>query len=367
MLEEPSAKPEKKAKSGHGTRETKPDIPKAASGDDTDADSASVDKAEEGEILDEDAQLEWDEKMIFQEHKEIHLADAVAGPLPSEYTEDILIPPAWDAEYLVSKFVNPDNRGAYCSPAWGTPLWDKYKDTAPFKIATLSDDGTVDSAPLQRLLATRRSSMNPGPRREPQQLSKEPLDEHGALDTGGNFTVGDASINGSTPTPSESGSPERRFSSTQKDRRPIIDSYRPNYGKASGPSTERRRNGQSRSPSAARRNSSDDQTQRFQKGLDERGRDHRESSVESDLNSLENELLGISPKSSSDEEKEREEEMGKKKEDDKKRPNEDAIPKIKRRRVKVDSAFRSVLHPTHLACSLGDVLPVPYGLILTMA
>lgn len=61
----------------------------------------------------------------------------------------------------------------------------------------------------------------------------------------------------------------------------------------------------------------------------------RESSLESDLNSLENELLGLSPKSPSDDGKEKEE----KKVEVKKRVSDDAIPKSKRRRVQVDSAF----------------------------
>lgn len=70
----------------------------------------------------------------------------------------------------------------------------------------------------------------------------------------------------------------------------------------------------------------------FSLPLEERS---RESSVESDLNSLENELLGLSPKSPSDDGKEKEE-----KEEVKKRVSDDAIPKSKRRRrVQVDSAF----------------------------
>ncbi|KAL2108935.1 hypothetical protein VUR80DRAFT_3165 [Thermomyces stellatus] len=294
---------------------------------DIDAASRTSDKPEEGEILDEDPEWEWDEKTIFKEPKEVHLADPVAGPLPPEYTDHVLLPPAWNAKCITSKFVNPDNKDDFCRPVRETPLWDRYKDTVPFG-SPRSARPPLTAAELHELLETRRSSLNPGPRREPKvpnrkQGSPQGRDGAKCQDRRGRALSRERSI-----------SPEGR--STQKDRRPVIDSYRPNYerGRRSRSLSRDRRRRRSDNSPPRRQDSPSSPAPFFQLPLEERSRD---SSPESDLNSLENELLGLSPKSPSEDENKKA--GGKKAEETKKRPNDDAIPKSKRRRVQVDSAF----------------------------
>lgn len=285
--------------------------------------SKTPEKPEEGEVTDEDPDWAWDEKTIFQEAEKTHLADAVAGPLPAEYTDDVLIPPAWNAECVVSKFVDADNKSEFCRPVWETSLWKQYKNTPPFG----SPGGLrapLTYSELLELLDTRRSSLNPGPRREPKPRSRK----LSSLLDGGRA----GEDRGRTMSCEGSISPERN--TQQRDRRPVIDSYRPTYERSRrsrSPSRDRRRRREDSSPRS--RESPNGIATRFSLPLEERS---RESSVESDLNSLENELLGLSPKSPSDDGKGKEEEE---KVEEKKRVSDDAIPKRKRRRVQVDSAF----------------------------
>ncbi|PKS09283.1 hypothetical protein jhhlp_003897 [Lomentospora prolificans] len=331
----PSAKPGKKGKRKPDAPGPKPQLPKDSSKSEGDTASVMTNSSEEGEVLDEDSQFKWDEKMIFKDKKEMHPADAVAGPLPCEYTDTILLPPAWNAEYIVSQFVNPDNRDQFTRPARETQLWGKYKDVAPFRSPKQTSDEVVDSSALQRLLATRRSSINPGPRREPSKGNESYQEGQDSSNAGTqNLTARE-----SGQSSGESISAEVRLQQAQKERRPIIDSYRPNYGSTAGSNADRRRHGSSKSPTT-RLDSADEQVQNFKKALEERDREGvREGSVESDLNSLENELLGLPPKSSGDEEKEKKDESNKKKGEGNKRSSDDRLPRMKRRGIKMDSAF----------------------------
>lgn len=288
-----------------------------------DTPSKTSENPEEGEVMDDDADWAWDEKTIFQEPEKVHFADAVAGPLPAEYTDQVLIPPAWNAKCIISKFVNADNKAEFCRPVWETPLWKRYKNTVPFDSPRGARPPLMYDELLE-LLETRRSSLNPGPRREPKPGSRK---LSSSLDRGTKYSED----RGRTTSFEKSVSPERQ--TQQRDRRPVIDSYRPTYERGRrtrSPSRDRRRRREDSSPRS--RDSPSGMATHFSLPLEERS---RESSLESDLNSLENELLGLSPKSPSDDGKEKEE----KKVEVKKRVSDDAIPKSKRRRVQVDSAF----------------------------
>ncbi|KAI1095041.1 hypothetical protein F5B19DRAFT_489934 [Rostrohypoxylon terebratum] len=63
-----------------------------------------------GAILEKDEEdLSWDERTIFQEPLSTIKVDPIAAPLPSEYSEDVMIPPAFDAKALKSQFITPHN------------------------------------------------------------------------------------------------------------------------------------------------------------------------------------------------------------------------------------------------------------------
>ncbi|SPN99888.1 uncharacterized protein DNG_02740 [Cephalotrichum gorgonifer] len=241
--------------------------------DKTDVDSASkvTDKPEEGEIVDDDSEWAWDEKSIFKEPESVHFADAVAGPLPTEYTDHVLMPPAWDSKCITSKFVNPDNEIEFCRPKLGAAVLirvpDESRSHGVTKMALYEiEEGQI--IPRVRAGLQRSTGLS---------LLRDIL----------NRVIG---------------ARERR-------RRRDDDSPRPGRG----------------SPSSRTY---------FQLPLEERS---REPSVESDLNSLENELLGLSPKSPSEDEKEKAD--NRKVEESKKRQSDNMIPKSKRRRVQMDSAF----------------------------
>ncbi|KAI0017613.1 hypothetical protein F4780DRAFT_578636 [Xylariomycetidae sp. FL0641] len=80
----------------------------------------------------------WDEKFIFNEI-EGPKADAIAEPLPSEYAADlVMIPPAFDATSLKTKYVNPSNVDDFSQNVRETREWQvlQYHPTFldPFKI-----------------------------------------------------------------------------------------------------------------------------------------------------------------------------------------------------------------------------------------
>ncbi|KAL7629006.1 hypothetical protein AAE478_000524 [Parahypoxylon ruwenzoriense] len=65
----------------------------------------------------------WDEQTIFMEPPVATRADAIAAPLPSQYTEDVMIPPAFDAKGLKSQYITPRNIDDFAQSIRETRDW----------------------------------------------------------------------------------------------------------------------------------------------------------------------------------------------------------------------------------------------------
>ncbi|XDG07235.1 hypothetical protein ABKA04_006850 [Annulohypoxylon sp. FPYF3050] len=67
--------------------------------------------------------LSWDERTIFQEPLVTIKVDPIAAPLPAEYSEDVMIPPAFDAKALKSQYITPRNVDDFSQSVRETRDW----------------------------------------------------------------------------------------------------------------------------------------------------------------------------------------------------------------------------------------------------
>ncbi|KAI6778486.1 uncharacterized protein J7T54_000382 [Emericellopsis cladophorae] len=226
----------------------------------------------------------WEEKMVFTESQIVHESDPVGKPLPVEYTEDVLLPPKWDAKCLVSDFFTHDNIEDFSRPVHETKHWVLLQFDPAFAWDGRLPSG--DAFPRPPL---------------PGAISSDGA--HEALDVPLATVEEDEPLGGISPKRKRSEEPpqytKRRDSRTEASReRPSLprqrDSYRPDPGRrVSGsqrrdPSPGRQRSDMGRRSPTPRRSPSVASTR------------------SSRLNSLERELLGIDgdDKEPSDDEKE---------------------------------------------------------------
>ncbi|KAI1079151.1 hypothetical protein F5B20DRAFT_545157 [Whalleya microplaca] len=71
----------------------------------------------------EEDDFDWELQAIFKEPQLDDKVDAVAAPLPTQYTEDVTIPPAFDAKSLKSKYINPTNVDDFALSIRDTKEW----------------------------------------------------------------------------------------------------------------------------------------------------------------------------------------------------------------------------------------------------
>ncbi|KAI1656762.1 hypothetical protein F4813DRAFT_363252 [Daldinia decipiens] len=65
----------------------------------------------------------WDERTIFLELPLSSKVDPIAAPLPAQYFEDIMIPPAFDAKALKSRYITPRNVDDFAQSIRETRDW----------------------------------------------------------------------------------------------------------------------------------------------------------------------------------------------------------------------------------------------------
>lgn len=65
----------------------------------------------------------WDERTIFLELPLSSKVDPIAAPLPTQYFEDIMIPPAFDAKSLKSRYITPRNVDDFAQSIRETRDW----------------------------------------------------------------------------------------------------------------------------------------------------------------------------------------------------------------------------------------------------
>lgn len=69
----------------------------------------------------------WDEKTIFKEIPTANKGDPIGEPLPSEYSDDIMLPPAYDAIGVKSKYITLANLDDFALSVRDTDNWQRYK------------------------------------------------------------------------------------------------------------------------------------------------------------------------------------------------------------------------------------------------
>ncbi|KAI0834109.1 hypothetical protein F5Y06DRAFT_279885 [Hypoxylon sp. FL0890] len=76
------------------------------------------------ETLDKsDEEFTWDERTIFLEPSTSSKVDPIAAPLPTHYSEDVMIPPAFDAKSLKSRYITPRNVDDFAQSIRETRDW----------------------------------------------------------------------------------------------------------------------------------------------------------------------------------------------------------------------------------------------------
>lgn len=292
-----------------------PRNPRDSADHDVDGGSATGDDSEEGEVADEGSQSKEDEPLLPRPAKKLQATNAIIEPASPK-------PP----KVSVQRNVNADGAINLSLPVANAWLKDKGNKVSIDRRPTRIHEETTKDGPRPEAKHPEGPSST-GPAGVRAESSQELLAQ-----------------DDNRPS-RESWSPKLLAPQDQKEHRPAIDSYRPKYGNGAGPSIDMRGNDRSRSPSTPH-TALDEHAEHFKKALEEREREGaregaREGSVESDLNSLENELLGISPEL--DEEKDKPE-LETKKYEEKKRSSHDSAPRMKRRQVKMNSAFGLVLN-----------------------
>lgn len=65
----------------------------------------------------------WDERTIFMDPPSTVKVDPIAAPLPTQYSEDVMIPPAFDAKAIKSRYITPRNVDDFAQSARETRDW----------------------------------------------------------------------------------------------------------------------------------------------------------------------------------------------------------------------------------------------------
>ncbi|KAI1804181.1 hypothetical protein F4811DRAFT_302258 [Daldinia bambusicola] len=89
--------------------------------------------------------LSWDERTIFLELPLSSKVDPIAAPLPTQYFEDVMIPPAFDAKALKSRYITPRNIDDFAQSIRETRDWQIMKhhplflDPTEIRLEKLND------------------------------------------------------------------------------------------------------------------------------------------------------------------------------------------------------------------------------------
>ncbi|OTA69101.1 hypothetical protein K449DRAFT_85531 [Hypoxylon sp. EC38] len=98
-----------------------------------------------------DDEFNWDERTIFLEPPASSKVDPIAAPLPTHYSEDVMIPPAFDAKSLRSRYITPRNVDDFAQSIRETRDWQviqhhpAFLDPAVICLAKLDE---YDRVPL---------------------------------------------------------------------------------------------------------------------------------------------------------------------------------------------------------------------------
>lgn len=74
----------------------------------------------------------YDEQTIFMEIETTNKGDPIAEPLPIEWTDDIMLPPPYNAPGVKSAYVTPENKDDFALGVRDTDQWAQYKHHIAF-------------------------------------------------------------------------------------------------------------------------------------------------------------------------------------------------------------------------------------------
>ncbi|KAK8128028.1 hypothetical protein PG984_009136 [Apiospora sp. TS-2023a] len=74
----------------------------------------------------------YDEQTIFKEIETTNKGDPIAEPLPIEWTDDIMLPPPYNAPGVKSTYVTPENKDDFALGVRDTDQWAQYKHHIAF-------------------------------------------------------------------------------------------------------------------------------------------------------------------------------------------------------------------------------------------
>lgn len=91
-----------------------------------------------------DEEFDWDERTIFLEPPSSGKVDPIAAPLPALYSEDVMIPPAFDAKALKSRYITPRNVDDFAQSVRETRDWHFVQYHPAFLDITEIHPGKLD-------------------------------------------------------------------------------------------------------------------------------------------------------------------------------------------------------------------------------
>jgi hypothetical protein len=257
----------------------------------------------------------WEADAIFAELEPTHPPDEVGRPLPSIYTEDVVLPRKWDSKCIESEYFNPDNLEEFIKPIHETKYWqDMEFDPAfvrdgRFPNGELLRDFRWENDNLEQTTAVQERPKDDGHRPNESPAQNRRASHDGLLKRKRSPDTPPASSQGRKYR--DSPSRERHHSNDRRDRR-LSETYRPDTSRYD----DRLRGRSTLRDSESRRRSSPDSRSIS-----------TVSSRSSGLDSLDRELLGIETKDKDQHE-------------DRSRQDTEKASKPKRRRVQLDSAYR---------------------------
>ncbi|KAK8080163.1 hypothetical protein PG997_007981 [Apiospora hydei] len=126
------------------------------------------DIGQQPEDEDEDTPYEgfkYDEQTIFLEIDTTNKGDPIAEPLPIEWTDDIMLPPPYNAPGVKSAYVTPDNKDDFALGVRDTDKWAQYK----YHIAFLDPENITTQSIDTYLTEVKRLQQKNEKRNKPGQ------------------------------------------------------------------------------------------------------------------------------------------------------------------------------------------------------
>ncbi|KAI1393997.1 uncharacterized protein F4822DRAFT_33359 [Hypoxylon trugodes] len=128
------------------------------------SDRGNLDIASNATLKNNDEEFDWDEQTIFLELPLESKVDPIAAPLPTNYSEEVMIPPAFDAKSLKSRFISPRNIDDFAQGIRETRDWQimqhhpAFLDVVEIRLEKLDDYERA----IQKDIAMRNSRRDRG-------------------------------------------------------------------------------------------------------------------------------------------------------------------------------------------------------------